>query len=219
MDDKMTNENAQAIREENTKKTNWWKEIRDWVVAIAIAIIVALLVRNFVFVFVKVQGSSMEPTLQDGDRLYVNKFFYTPKKGDIVIFEPESDPDRPYIKRVIATEGDTVFIDYDTGDIYVNDEKVDEPYIKDVTARTGNYIMNLVAAGKYSRETPIVIEKNKIFVMGDNRNNSKDSREIGQVPIDEVMGGAAFRFWPMDSFGTIDAQENAAEETKLALAE
>lgn len=211
LDERMTNENAQAIREENQKKTNWGKEIRDWVIAIAIAVIVALLVRNFVFTLVKVQGASMEPTLQSGDRLYVNRFFYTPEKGDIVIFEPASDPGRPYIKRVIATEGDTVFIDYETGDVYVNDEIIDEPYIKDVTARTGNYIMSLVSAGKYSRETPIVVEENKIFVLGDNRNNSTDSREIGQVPLDEVLGGAVFRFWPLDSFGKLTSAEDTAQ--------
>lgn len=201
MEEKMTNDNARAIRQEENPKTNWKKELRDWVIAILIAVFVALLVRNYVFTLVKVQGSSMEPTLQSGDRLYVNRLFYSPKKGDIVIFEPESDPGRPYIKRVIATEGDTVFIDYETHEVYVNDEKLDEPYIKDVTLKAGNYITNLVSAGQYGRENPIVIEKDKIFVMGDNRNNSKDSREIGQVPVDEVMGGAVFRFWPAASFG------------------
>ena len=86
---------------------NMLKEIRDWVVAIAIAIVLALLIRNFVFTLVKVQGASMQPTLHENDRLYVNRFFYKPEKGDVVIFEPASDPDRPYVKRVIATEGDT----------------------------------------------------------------------------------------------------------------
>ena len=86
------------------------KEIREWVVAIAIAVVMALLIRNFVFTLVKVQGSSMQPTLQENDRLYVNRFFYSPNKGDVVIFKPASDPERPYVKRVIATEGDTCLL-------------------------------------------------------------------------------------------------------------
>lgn len=188
---------------------NLGKEIRDWVVAIAVAVIVALLIRNFVFTLVKVQGQSMEPTLQSEDRLYVNRFLYTPEKNDIVIFVPESDPDRPYIKRVIATEGDSVYIDFETGDVYVNDELLDEPYIKEKTRTTGSYIMNLIASGQYSRENPIIIEQDKIFVMGDNRNNSKDSRELGQIPLDEVLGGAVFRFWPINNFGSIDHKDTA----------
>ncbi len=182
---------------------NMLKEIRDWVVAIAIAIVLALLIRNFVFTLVKVQGASMQPTLHENDRLYVNRFFYKPEKGDVVIFEPASDPDRPYVKRVIATEGDTVYIDFETGDVYVNDQLLDEPYIKEKTTHTGSYIMELIASGRYSKDNPIVVEKDKIFVMGDNRNNSKDSRELGQVPEDEIIGGAVFRFWPIGDFGSV----------------
>lgn len=186
-----------------TKEVNIMKEIREWVIAIAIAVVVSLLIRNFVFTLVKVQGESMQPTLQNEDRLYVNRFFYSPEKGDVVIFKPASDPDRPYIKRVIATEGDTVFIDFETGDVYVNGDIIPEPYIKDKTTRSGEYINNLIANGEYSKDKPIVVEKDKIFVMGDNRNNSKDSRMIGQVPKDELIGGAVFRFWPLNKFGSV----------------
>ncbi len=184
-------------------EVNMLKEIRDWVVAIAIAVVLALLIRNFVFTLVKVQGASMQPTLHENDRLYVNRFFYKPEKGDVVIFRPESDPDRPYVKRVIATEGDTVYIDFETGDVYVNDQLLDEPYIKERTTHTGSYIMELIADGRYSKDNPIVVEKDKIFVMGDNRNNSKDSRELGQIPEDEIIGGAVFRFWPISDFGSV----------------
>lgn len=187
----------------NSKEVNIMKEIREWAIAIVIAVVVSLLIRNFVFTLVKVQGESMMPTLQNNDRLYVNRFFYSPQKGDVVIFKPASDPDRPYIKRVIATEGDTVFIDFETGDVYVNGNIIDEPYIKDRTTRSGEYINGLIANGQYSKDNPIVVEKNKIFVMGDNRNNSKDSRMIGQVPEDELIGGAVFRFWPLGHFGSV----------------
>ncbi len=190
---------------QNKKKepTNWIKELRDWVVAIAIAVALALIVRNFVFTLVKVQGQSMEPVLQNADRLYVNRFFYTPEKGDVVIFIPESDPNRPYVKRVIATEGDSVYIDFKTGKVFVNDQLIEEPYIKEKTKMSGSYIMDLAAKGEYSFDTPIVVQEGHIFVMGDNRNNSKDSREIGQVPVEEVLGGAVFRFWPLDNFGSV----------------
>ncbi len=185
------------------EKFNLVKEIRDWVVAIAIAVVLALLIRNFVFTLVKVQGASMEPTLQSSDRLFVNRMFYNPEKGDVVIFQPESDPNHPYVKRVIAIEGDTVYIDFKTGDVYVNDELIEEEYIKEKTERAGSYIMGLVDGDEYSRTTPIVVQPGHIFVMGDNRNNSKDSREIGQIPLDEVMGEAVFRFWPISQFGSV----------------
>ncbi len=179
------------------------KEIRDWVLCLVIAVALALVIRNFVFTLVKVQGASMQPTLQENDRLYVNRFFYKPEKGDVIIFKPESDPDRPYVKRVIATEGDTVYIDFENGDVYVNGQVIDEPYIKDKTTRTGAYIMECIANGQYSKDNPIVVEKDKVFVMGDNRNNSRDSREIGQVPENEIVGGAVFRFWPVSNFGSV----------------
>lgn len=199
--------NHQSGKKTKAKKKNgeinMLKEIRDWVLCLVIAVALALVIRNFVFTLVKVQGASMQPTLQENDRLYVNRFFYKPEKGDVIIFKPESDPDRPYVKRVIATEGDTVYIDFENGDVYVNGQVIDEPYIKDKTTRTGAYIMECIANGQYSKDNPIVVEKDKVFVMGDNRNNSRDSREIGQVPENEIVGGAVFRFWPVSNFGSV----------------
>ena len=81
---------------------------------------------------------------------------------------------------------------------------LNEPYISEKTSRTGAYIRELIASGNYSKDNPIVVEKGKIFVMGDNRNNSKDSREIGQIPESELIGGAVFRFWPLAKFGSVD---------------
>lgn len=185
-------------------KVNWKKELWDWVQAIVIALVVSFLLKNYVMTLAKVDGESMEPTLQDSDRLYVNRVMYEPEKGDVIIFEPGSDPGRPYIKRVIATEGDTVYIDFITGDVYVNDEIIDEPYIAQPTNLVGSYIYRLMQYGEYSRENPIVVEKDKVFVMGDNRNASKDSREIGQVPKDEIIGHAVFRFWPLNNLGGVD---------------
>ena len=103
------------------------KEIFEWVKAIAIALIVAFFLRNYILTLAKVDGQSMEPSLKHADRLYVNKIMYTPKKGDVIIFEPATAPGKPYIKRVIATEGDTIYIDFKTGDVFVNDLLIDEP--------------------------------------------------------------------------------------------
>ena len=189
--------------EENTSNENksggWKKELFEWIQAIVIALVVSFILKNFVLTLVKVQGDSMEPTLQSSDRLYVNRLMYEPEKGDIIIFTPSSDPQKPYVKRVIATEGDTVYIDFETGDVFVNDELLDEPYILEKTHRQGSYIQKLIERGEYSKENPIVIEEGKLFAMGDNRNNSKDSREIGQVPEEEIIGHACFRFWPLNN--------------------
>ena len=194
---------SKEMEEDEKNETNWGKELRDWIVAIGIAVVLALVIRNYVFTLVKVQGQSMEPTLHNADRLYVNRFLYTPKKGDVIIFVPESDPNRPYVKRVIATAGDSVYIDFKTGNVFVNGQLLDEPYIKEKTRNNGSYIMSLMQQGNYGPDAPIVIQEGHIFVMGDNRNNSKDSRELGQVPLDEVLGGAVFRFWPLDHLGSV----------------
>ena len=202
-------ENEEVVEEveevtENPKKTNWVKELREWAVAIIAAVLIALFVRQFVFTLVNVKGASMEPSLHENDRLYVNRLFYTPEKGDVVIFRPKTDPNRPYVKRVIATEGDTVYIDLRTGEVYVNDEIIDEPYIKAKSKAVHGYISKLIREDRYAKDDPILIKKGYVWCMGDNRNNSLDSRELGPIPVDEIIGGAVFRFWPLDSIGGVN---------------
>ena len=194
---------AEDTEGKNEEKINWGKEVRDWVISIGVAVLVALLIHNFVFTLVNVKGASMDPSLHDGDRMYVNRFFYKPQKGDVVIFRPATDPKRPYVKRVIATEGDRIYIDFTTGKVYLNDKLLDEPYIKEKTRNTDSYIEKLRKKGEYSKEHPIVIQPGYIFVMGDNRNNSRDSRYLGPVPVSELIGGAVFRFWPFKDFGSV----------------
>lgn len=195
--------------EEPENKTNWVKELREWVIAIAAAVIIAFVIREFVFTLVNVKGASMEPSLHENDRLYVNRLFYKPEKGDVVIFRPATDPKRPYVKRVIATEGDTIYIDFITGNVYVNDEVIDEPYIKEKTHTSEAYINSLIKNGDYSKDNPIVIQPGYVWCMGDNRNNSLDSRQLGPIPKDEIIGGAVFRFWPLNSIGGVhqDSEE------------
>ena len=195
---------AELHLENGEKGFSVWSEIFEWIKAIAIALVVAFFLKNYVLTLAKVSGESMEPTLQHADRLYVNKVAYTPQKGDVVIFEPASAPGKPYIKRVIATEGDTIYIDFETGEVFVNDELIDEPYISEPTHLMGSYIGYLMNIGKYSKENPIKIEEGYFWAMGDNRNASKDSRELGPIPEKELMGHAVFRFWPFNNVGKVD---------------
>ncbi len=185
----------------NKWKTGWRKELIDWVEAIVVAVVVALVLRNFVMTLALVDGASMENTLSDGDRLYVNKLMYTPEKGDIVIIDTDKHPQGPLVKRIIATEGDTIYIDPYTNLVYVNDELIEEDYIKGKTVLPG---MELYINGEYSRENPIVVGNDEIFAMGDNRENSSDSRNLGLFTEDEIMGHAVFRFWPLNEFGKLD---------------
>ncbi len=202
--EKIINNETEYIEEELPKKNNFLKEVFEWVKAIAIALVVALLLRNYVMTLATVSGESMEPTLQNSDKLYVNRVAYKPQKGDVVIFEPGSDPGRPYIKRVIATEGDTLYIDFSTGDVYVNGEIIDEPYIDEPTHRSDSYTDMLQLLGDYSKDKPITIKEGYFWAMGDNRNNSRDSRALGPIPVDELIGHATFRFWPLNNMGSVD---------------
>jgi len=170
---------------------DWGKELKEWIISISAAIILALLIRTFIVELYVVDGPSMRPTLQHDERLVVNKFIYRvrdPIKGEILIFRYPRDPSRDFIKRVIATAGDTIEIK--EGRVYVNDQLQREDYILEKT-RT-----------EYPKVT---IPEGTVFVMGDNRNNSEDSRfsDVGFVPLDLIKGKAILIFWPTDEFKTL----------------
>ena len=184
------------------KKKSLGREILEWCEAIVVAVLVALVIRSFVFTVVRVDGSSMDHTLANNDRLIVWRLGYEPKQGDIVIFEPnipenqgKSILDRIYwVKRVIAVGGQHVEIDYSTNSVYVDGVKLDEPYLPE----------NMNPPADTSTIRSIDIPEGQIFLMGDNRNNSRDSRYIGPVDEDDVVGTAVLRFWPFTSFGGVD---------------
>ena len=164
------------------------EEIKDWVVSIVVAVVMALLIRYFVVEPYLVDGPSMRPTLDHGQRLLVNKFIYrfrAPEKGEILIFKYPKDQSRDFIKRVIAVPGDTIEIR--DGNVFVNEKLLTENYILSKTR--GNYPKSVVPEGH-------------IFVMGDNRNNSEDSRfkDVGFVPYDLIKGKAMMVFWPFNAF-------------------
>jgi len=173
---------------------NWRKELLEWVEAIVIAVVLALIIRTFVFNLVKVDGNSMLPTLHHEDRLFVWKLGYVPRQGDIIIFRPKAHKDTPYVKRVIAVPGQTVDIDFKNHIVKVDGEVLDEDYIYEPTANPGNM------------EFPLTVEPNTVFVLGDNRNNSRDSRfkDVGLVSYDSIIGKAVFRIWPLKSFGLLN---------------
>ena len=168
------------------------EEARDWVVSIVVAVVLAFFIRQFIVELYIVDGPSMRPTLQSQERLVVNKFIYRfrpPEKGEVLVFRYPRDPSRDFIKRVIATPGDTIEIH--GGHVFVNDQLLNEPYILDTTR------------SEYPKAT---IPAGTIFVMGDNRNNSEDSRfaDVGFVPYDLVKGKAMLVFWPFDEFKTLE---------------
>lgn len=175
------------------EKKSVGNEILEWLESIAVSIFIVILVFTFVFRIVIVDGKSMFPTLENGQRLIISHLFYTPKQGDIVVANSQG-LNKTIIKRVIAVEGQTVDIDFDNHTVSVDGEVLDEPYINEPTARDeGGF------------EYPIVVPENSIFVMGDNRNHSTDSRSsfVGCISNDDVLGKAIFRIFPLNKFGRL----------------
>ncbi len=160
-----------------------WTEIWDWTRSILIAVILAIVIRLFLFEVFVVEGRSMYPTLHETERLMVNKIAYhfeEPQAGDIVVFEYQ--PGRDFIKRVIGVAGDKIEIS--DGIVYINDVKYDEPYLPEDI--------------KYYDYGPVEVPFGSYFVMGDYRQNSMDSRDsrVGFVSRDHLKGRAFFIFWP-----------------------
>jgi signal peptidase I len=162
------------------------KEIIDWVQTLSIALIIAFLIRNYVFQPYRVQMGSMMPTLQENNLIIVNKLIYrfnSPKRGDIVVFHPPNNPSVFYIKRVIALPGDTIEIN--NGEVMINGVTLKESYL------------SIVTPGIYGPKTII---KDEYFLMGDHRNNSLDSREFGPIKIKSIIGRATLVLWPPKAF-------------------
>ena len=166
----------------------------DLLQSICAAVVFGILIFIFVFHMTTVRGSSMNDTLVSGDRLFTTDLFYTPEQGDIVIFRT-SYYDEPLIKRVIATSGQTVDIDFQSGDVFVDGIRLEEDYIREPTRISNGF------AG------PITVPEGMLFVMGDNRNKSNDSRlpAIGFIDERAVQGKAFFILLPgKDSSGKRD---------------
>jgi len=173
-----------------------WRQTRENLLILAIALGLALIIRTFVAEPRYIPSDSMIPTLQLGDRLVVEKVSYrfrSPAKGDIVVFEPPSQlqiqgysKDQAFIKRVIGESGQTVSVA--NGKVYINQKPLTEDYI----AEPPNY-----------RWSPHQVPEDQVFVMGDNRNNSNDSHIWGFLPKQNIIGRAWFRFWPLNRIGFV----------------
>ncbi|MBR2579130.1 MAG: signal peptidase I [Clostridia bacterium] len=165
----------------------------DWLESLAQALVLVVIVMAFFLRPISVIGTSMLNTLHDADKVIVWKYGYTPRNGDIVVIRPVKNLDEAIIKRVIATEGQTLSIDFSDGSVTVDGEKLDEPYIKERMWVQGD------------GEIPSVIPEGYCFVMGDNRNGSLDSRfkEVGLIPNDKIIGKASMVIFPFDRFGAI----------------
>lgn len=178
---------------------NLKNELLEWAESFVFAMLIVQLVFIFIFRIVMVDGSSMNNTLVDQDRLIMKHVNYTPERDDIVVIN-SSVADKILIKRVIGVEGDVVHINYNENHVYVNGEVISNDHIKEIMRDDGYFSpMWMVAPGEYEYEVP----EDTVFVMGDNRNDSKDSRTIGYVPEDEIMGKAVFRIYPLNKIGKI----------------
>ena len=175
------------------------KNIFDYVEMLAIAVAVVVILISFVFRLTVVVGGSMEQTLQPGQVLVITNLFYKPKTGDIIVIQPmTSDYTNPIIKRVIATEGQVVDIDFDTWQVTVDGVALDEPYVNRPSDTSVPMDCSYLSF-------PYTVEEGKLFVMGDNRNHSTDSRDIRFGPLDEryLLGKALFCLYPFDHFGGV----------------
>ncbi len=211
--------------QEGTEKEvfNLKKEVFEWVYTIVVALLIAFLIKGFLFDVVKVDGNSMFPTLYNNDRIIITKLGYKPEQKDIIILDsnykkrelyydaledsgkefnavtrffdyqfnlPQNLKKKYYVKRIIALPGQTV--DIIDGKVYVDGEKLNEEYYQGETPITDPTV-----------EYPVTIEEGHVFVMGDNRPHSSDSRvsSLGQVPYDAILGKAQIRIWPLNTIG------------------
>lgn len=170
-------------------------EAFEWVKAVVVALLLAVLIRYFLFAPIIVEGQSMVPTLNDNDRMIVNKIGYTfgePKRFDIIVFHAPEEKD--YIKRIIGLPGDK--IEYNNDTLYINGEPYDEPYLEPLKDElNGQRLTYDFTLEEITNET--VVPEGHLFVMGDNRRHSLDSRDIGVISFEEVVGKANIIYWPI----------------------
>ena len=191
---KKKKQEAQAGQEDASQKKEEGRDLYEWTQALVCSVLAVVLLFTFVVRLIGVDGHSMVPTLQDGDRLLVLNSLWDDsyQYGDIVVLRKDTFMAEPIVKRVIATGGQTVDIDFASGDVYVDGELLEEDYINEPT-----YV-------EEGTEFPLTVPEGSIFVMGDNRNHSSDSRssDLGTVDTRYVIGKAVFLLFPGADEGT-----------------
>lgn len=181
--DSETTETPQG-HDENIKESAAISFIKELPVLVLVALVVAWLIKSFIVQPFFIPSGSMEPTFTRGDHVLVNKFLYRfvePVEGDVIVFRYPVDPDKDYIKRIVALPGQQLEIK--NGKIYVDNKVVKEDYLD-----------NVITTADFG---PVTVPNDKYFVMGDNRNNSEDSRVWGTVPEDNILGKAFMIYWPL----------------------
>lgn len=180
---------------EKRQEKNPVREILSTILYLALVILAAYLIVTFVGQRTEVNGSSMENTLDNGDNLIVDKISYrlgSPKRFDVVVFPYPQNPSTYFIKRVIGLPGETVQID-SSGKIYINGQVLEENFGREVISNPG------------LAQEPIKLGEDQYFVLGDNRNNSMDSRDsrVGLISGKSMVGKAFLRIWPLNKFGLV----------------
>jgi len=179
----------------NSFRSSLWSAA-TWLRDLVFSVLIAVVLIVFIYQPVKVEGTSMTPTLTDQERIFINKFTYRfglggIERGDTVVFWYPQDTSKSYIKRVIGTPGDRIRIE--SGQVYVNGMPLTEAYVPD---------MNRDPASWRDGQEQVVPE-GKYFVLGDHRNQSSDSRMWGYVPRENIYGKAVFVYWPLDKMGRV----------------
>lgn len=185
----------------NNDNKSFTRELFSTFIYIIVLASIFFIIQQFFFVPVTVEGDSMEPTLEDEDRLVLNKVRDI-ERFDVVVFPAPNRPDQQYIKRVIGTPGDR--IEFRNDDLYINGEYVEETYLEGLETDTSN---NSYVTGDFTLNELTGVEtvpEDTYFVLGDNRLNSRDSRSFGFIPSDLVTGETKLQFWPLEDFGFVE---------------
>lgn len=198
--------------EEPTASAGLWAEVKSITRDIIFAAVMAVLIVVFVVQPVKVEGTSMQPRLENDERIFVNKFEYTftsIKRGDIIVFWFPDDPTKSFIKRVIGLPDDSIDMDAG-GHLMINGQPVEEPYLAPERNQAARSRWN---QGPFT--TPghqVRVKSHYYFVMGDNRDASNDSRSWGLVPEKYIYGKAMFRYWPLPRIGSLNSTVDVDDE-------
>ena len=188
--EKKTRAQEKAEREAMTPGQRARREIYDWIQSLMAALIFCVILFSFVIRLIDVKGPSMNPTLYEGDKMVVSDLLYKPKAGDIVIFKnvDENNEEKALVKRVVATEGQEVNIDFEHGIVYVDGEPIEEDYVAEPIHNKLDFI------------GPKTVPEGCVFVLGDNRNSSRDSRakSIGRVDERLILGKVYGVVYPID---------------------
>ena len=185
-----------AVLENEKKPGRGVRNLYEWVDALVTSLITVIILFTFIFRVVSVSGPSMIPTLYSEDRVVLWSYFYQPKQGDVVVITHTAKLTEPIIKRIIAVEGQEIDIDFNSGTVYVDGQALDE----------SAYIQNGITTQPSDFTFPMEIPEGKVFVMGDNRAVSNDSRsaDVGLIDKRYILGKAEFIVFPFDRIGKIN---------------